>query len=185
MAEGLKGYVSTVRRAAYPDVKKFEEDRAAIEAAWPQYENDKELCRFPRFAFVRPTPDSEITSLRDAGDIAALLEDATQWKKAYLERLQYVMSRMNHHIHPRNPQTGERRPLSSCCKKGKPNVCKHGFPLDEEVTDRPLLVCECIADLKGLCKSGPRSLLGTILPERDLRLLCELIKEILMEESNI
>ena len=46
-------------------------------------------------------------------------------------------------------------------------MCKHGFPLDEEVTDRPLLVCECIADLKGLCKSGPRSLLGTILPERN------------------
>ena len=96
------------------------------------------------------------------------MEEGVRWKQQYDERLQYVQSRMNHHIHPiSNPSTGERRPLRSCCKKGAPNVCKGGFPLESEMTDETLLVCACVADMKQLCQSGPRSLLGTILPERN------------------
>ena len=75
---------------------------------------------------------------------------------------------MNHHIHPvSNPNTGERRPLRSCCKKDAPNTCKSGFPLDNEVADPTLLVCACVANMRQLCQSGPRSMLGTFLQERN------------------
>ena len=75
---------------------------------------------------------------------------------------------MDHHIHPvLNPETGERQPLHSCCKKGSPNICKSGFPLDNELTELPIFVCACIAASRNLCQSGPRSMLGTILPARN------------------
>ena len=35
------------------------------------------------------------------------------------------------------------------------------------MTDHPLLVCACVAEIKNLCQTGPRSLLGTILPARN------------------
>ena len=88
--------------------------------------------------------------------------------KLYNERLQFVQSRMNHHVHPvANAATGERRPLHSCCKKCQPKLCKAGSPLESAMIPRALVVCVCIADMFNLCKNGPRSLLGTILPERN------------------
>ena len=45
-------------------------------------------------------------------------------------------------------------------------MCKGGFPLENELTDETLQVCACIANLKQLCQSGPRSLLGIVLLER-------------------
>ena len=95
-------------------------------------------------------------------------EEGKVWKQEYERRLQYVQAHMNHHIHPVvNPATGERRPLRSCCKKGSPNVCKGDFPLIDHMTELPLLVCACVAQQRNLCHSGPRSLLGTILPKRN------------------
>ena len=86
----------------------------------------------------------------------------------YETRLQHALSRMNHHIHPVvNAETGERRPLPSCQPKGKPKQCKADFPLDNMLTDVPLFVCHCVATQKTLPTHGPRSLLGTVLPERN------------------
>ena len=39
-ATAMKAYVNFVRCAAYPDIKKFNEERAAIEKAWPTYPED-------------------------------------------------------------------------------------------------------------------------------------------------
>ena len=57
--------------------------------------------------------------------------------------------------------------MKSCCKKDQPKLCKGGFPLVDEMTDRALIVCPCIAHEKSLCRSGPRSLLGGTLPARN------------------
>ena len=75
---------------------------------------------------------------------------------------------MNHHIHPlADAVSGERRLLSSCRSKSKPNTCKGGFPLESHITEKPLLVCPCVAAVRDLCMTGPRSLVGTILPTRN------------------
>ena len=90
-----------------------------------------------------------------------------EWTEAYHKRQQHCFSRMNHHIHPLvNSATGTRRPLQSCLAKGK-QVCKYDFPLENQMTDKSLLVCRCIAEHMGLSTTGPRSFLGTVLPARN------------------
>ena len=88
------------------------------------------------------------------------------WKEHYHKRLQHVLSHMNHHIHPLNPATGERKPLKSCCRKDKPNECKGDFPLESQILEQTMIVCECLADEKGWTKTGPRSVLGGVMPYR-------------------
>ena len=72
-----------------------------------------------------------------------------------------------------DPSTGERRSLQSCrpkSKKGKKNdgqFCKSGFPLENELTEIPLIICECIAHHRNLPVRGPRSMLGDVLPARN------------------
>ena len=146
----VKNYVTNVRRAAYPSLHHFELERDSLETAWPAYALETKLCVAPDFAFTKCEPGSNCEHC--SGTEEETSKDAAQWKHSYNTRLQYVMSRKNHHIHPVvNHATGERKPLASCRKKGKPNECKSGFPLDSEMTEEPLLVCSCIADWKGLC----------------------------------
>ena len=168
-AESMKTFVSTVRCASYPDVEKFSEERKEVEEAWPAYADDRVLSKAP--GFVYECSGTSLTgtahSSPDLGN-PAWLQDGVAWKKKYDQRLQHVMSRMNHHIHPvSNAVTGERKPLKSCCKKDAPQICKGGFPLESEITDVPLIVCPCVAEARGLCTTGPRSLLGTTLPRRN------------------
>ena len=72
-----------------------------------------------------------------------------------------------------DPATGERRSLQSCRpkskkgKKGDGQFCKSGFPLESEVTEAPLIICECLAHHRNLPTRGPRSMLGEVLPARN------------------
>ena len=162
--DAIKRYVSFSRSAAYPDLAKFEAERSSIEAAWPAYVNDISLSRAPLWAFQQ----SGIPALPAEFNSKSWLEDGSQWNANYYTRLQHSMSRMNYHIHPMvNTETGERKPLTSCNPKGRPKECKGGFPLDNEVCEEALLVCECLADKMQLQTTGPKSLLGSVLPYRN------------------
>lgn len=71
-----------------------------------------------------------------------MLAEGMEWNHLYMARLQHVLSRMDHHIHPLknrddDMETGERGPLSSCTTKAKPKLCRGSFPLDDEMTDAP------------------------------------------------
>ena len=161
--EAMKNYVSFVRRATYPDVEKFMAERADIEAAWPAYATDPLLCKPPHFVSMPPEALPEII----LGG-ASWLEEGKVWSTQYFSRLQHALSRMNHHIHPViNAETGERKPLSSCVPRGKPNSCKYDFPLESHMCADGILVCSCIANELGLEQTGPRSLLGSVLPARN------------------
>ena len=94
--------------------------------------------------------------------------DGERWLGLRNQRLQHVLSHMNHHIHPlKDDGSGERRIMLGCRSKANCNVCKGGFPLDAEVTPVPLLVCRCVAQERGLPIEGRRSVLGSILPSRN------------------
>ncbi len=98
---------------------------------------------------------------------SAWLQEGAAWEKQYQERLQHTLSRMNHHIHPVvNAETGERRPLKSCTTPSKPKDCRGGFPLSNELTDESLFICPCVGHRFQLATSGPRSMLGCVLPRR-------------------
>ena len=89
------------------------------------------------------------------------------WRTIYDNRLQHVLSRMNHHIHPLNIDTGERVPLASCCRKGRIKECKSGFPLESEMLDETILVCSCLAEEYGWTKTGARSVVGGLMQRRN------------------
>ena len=111
--EMLKTYISNVRRASYPDAARFRQERTDIEAAWPEYKNEFALCRPPQTKTRSGLCPVDTIRLKSESWIS----EGEQWKKAYNGRLQFVMSRMNHHIHPIvNEDTGERRPLHSSCQ---------------------------------------------------------------------
>ena len=108
------------------------------------------------------------------------LEDAAgeEWVRQYEGRLQQALAHINHHVHPlvgpeADAATGERRSLLACRPRLKENqkpdlqACKSGFPLDNELCEAPLLICECIASARALPMSGPRSMLGDVLPRRN------------------
>ena len=139
-------------------------ERVDIEKTWFAYRADLTLSRPPAFVFA---PSCSVFAFATCVGSDDWCQEGEEWRRQYQQRLQHVQSRMNYHIHPKDSVTGQRYPLASCMSKSKPNTCKGDFPLDSQVCEEPLVVCACIAESRGLCSSGPRSLLGTILPARN------------------
>ena len=165
--DALKRFHSYVRCAQYPDVEAFLEKRAEIEKAWPAYASDTFLCGPPDYAWGSLQPTCP-RALGSDVDMEAWAQDGSSWLAKRKDRVQHVLSHMNHHIHPlKDDGSGERKLLAGCKNKNNPNVCKGGFPLDNEMTPQPLLVCHCVARERGLAISGQRSMLGAILPARN------------------
>ena len=160
--DAWKRYLDMVKRASYPDPAAFEKERDDIEKTWPAYVQDKSLSRPPDFLvrdFDANVADSNLLS-------SARLQEGATWKALYDARLQHVLSHMNHHIHPLNVESGERKPLRSCCRKDRPKECKGGFPLESELLEEAMIVCHCLAEEKGWTVTGPRSVLGGVMPLR-------------------
>ena len=165
--EALKRFHDYVRCASYPDPNEFAQKRDAIEKAWPAYAGDRVLSLAPAYAWeALRSGCSQV--LQQSVDLSTWEMDGRRWLTLRNERLQHVLSHMNHHIHLlKDDGSGERRLLAGCKSKANCNICKGGFPLDAEVTSVPLLVCRCIAQERGLPIDGRRSMLGSILPSRN------------------
>lgn len=163
----IKQYHNHVRCSKYPDLDGFNEARKNIEQSGPAFASDYALNRAPSYAWE---------SLRR--DVAQILKpgvDLSDWQKEgsrrlteHDQRLQFVMARMSHHIHPLvDGGSGERRPLSSCFSKGNNKDCKSGFSLHNQMTDEALLICPCIAQERDLPMKGPRGCIGSIMQVRN------------------
>ena len=132
---------------------------------WPSQRATRELAREAGTEPVASVDGGIANRMQAETGMAEALQqweaEGAAWKAKRETRLQHVLSHMNHHVHPLvNAETGERKPLASCQPKSRPNECKSGFPLENEVTDRAVLVCPCIAQELGLEGSGPRSRIG-------------------------
>ena len=164
--ESLKVFHDHLRCAVYPDVAKLEAERSEIERKWPAYADDTALSRAP--AYVWDALHRPVHHLLSTDSWEVWRDEGKMWLSKRASRLQHVLSHMNHHIHPLvNAATGERRPLMSCRPKNRPKECKGGFPLEKEMTERPLLICHCIAEQRGLPTTGPRSAIGSIMVSRN------------------
>ena len=123
----FKTFVSAARCASYPDLALFNRSREAIKRSWPSYVNEPALSRPPAWALFAP-------AIHKTGFMSTLdsdwLQDGLDWQNKYSVRLQDTLMRMNHHIHPLKANGKDRRPLSSCTSKAKPNSCKGDFPLN-------------------------------------------------------
>ena len=144
-AVSLKEYISYCRRATYPDLQAFEEERHTLEQAWPAYAQFKGLCKTP--ALCRQDAHHPVGA-------PAPGTDAADWVAEYESQYQGIAKRMLHHVHPLKEDGQTRRVLSSCKRKGKPSECKGGFPLDKELADQPVLVCPGIAAARELPTTG-------------------------------
>ena len=88
--EMLKTYISNVRRASYPDAARFRQERTDIEAAWPEYKKEFDLCRPPQTKTISGL--CPVDTIRQKSE--SWIIEGEQCKKAYNGRLQPVMSRM-------------------------------------------------------------------------------------------
>ena len=95
---------------------------------------------------------------------------ASSYMSAYRRSGQFVLSRTNHHWHPKDSKTGERTPLNACIakaqKKKKVKECKHGAPWTKQCTRRTKLVCAGVARKHHLKVTGQRNALGSFLIRR-------------------
>lgn len=163
-----KAFHSYVRCASLPDPIKMEDERLEVERAWPAYAQDQSLCRLPAEFWKMGREETVTHPWEDQNTTAAWQADGEKWKGLYEDRVQHTFTRMNHHIHPLNEATGERRVLKSCrAKNNKSEICKYGCPWESEMTNKPLLVCRCIAKERDLPHKGARSTLGGVLSERN------------------
>ena len=119
----------------------------------------------PQFVFQDNT-----TTMWTGSDAPTAVEDAATYMKSYRSSGQFVLSRTNHHIHPKDSKTGERCPLNACIRKGqktsKVKECKHGAPWRDQCTRRTKLVCRGVARKHHLKVSGQRNALGSFLIRR-------------------
>ena len=161
--EDFKDYQNHARCAEYSDVQAFNAERDEIEKAWPEYRDSAALCKPPALLWS-DTAAPHCNHLLVGKPVHTWISEGIRWAQRNSTRLQFVMSHMNHHIHPVSSQSGERQPLKSCRPQNRPNECKAGFPLENEMTETALLICPCIAATRGLPTRGARSRIGTILP---------------------
>ena len=137
-------------RQRYPDVENISKKQwKGMEESWPEHANTNMLCSLPSYLGASPAPSD------------TLLEEGKSWLQQYNMDLQEVMLRRQHHIHIPD-HNGHKRPLGACKRKDKPNECKHGFPLHHQLTDRPLVMCQGIANRMRLPVSGKRSAIGML-----------------------
>ena len=142
MLRRYSDYSGHVRRMVYCNHEAWEEEREAVEAAWPEYR------------------DCALMSSRPTYQLDTALEP-TAWRTAYLAAdVEELQKRKQHHVHLPTGPNGERRPLHHCQDAKDPTKCKSGFPRDTYLTDSPILICPQEAQKRGMPHKGKRSMVG-------------------------
>ena len=139
-----------------------------LEKQWRQNFKDSSndaLGYVPKFIF-----EDNGTTMWSGATVPETVDDAVSYMAAYRSSGQFVLSRTNHHIHPKDAKTGERMSLNACLakgkKRGKIKECKNGAPWREQCTDRTKLVCPGLARKHHLKVCGQRNALGSYLIRR-------------------
>ena len=96
------------------------------ERTWPEHREQRRLPALPAYL------QTEDAGLLQEGSRESLRREGRQWLASYREDLDRVTRYRQEHIHPKNHK-GERKPLTACQTKDKPNECKHGFFKDNLV----------------------------------------------------
>ena len=120
------------------------------------------LCQLPGFVFE----DNSYHLWNEGVDLPSAISDAAEYAGNYKKKVQFVMARCNHHVHPLDPKTKERVPLAACKSKKVKDKCKHKFPQTRKLTEHAKVICRGNARKYGLRPSGRRNALATILSRR-------------------
>ena len=164
----LERYMEWVSMHEHLDQPLHDRNIEDLEKQWPTYKNSSHdaLGFVPKLVW-----GDDSTTRWHGADLPASLADAADYMRKYRSSGQFVLSRTNHHIHPKDKKTGLPTPLSACVAKGqrrkKIKECKHGAPWPR--TDKTTLVCPgVVRRLKkhNLKVSGQRNALGSLLIRR-------------------
>ena len=174
--EDVKNYHEWMHQEDIFDMEQYTAYRPQVELDWkdrfsgPQHDsmsqNPLYLDENRRGVSQRPAASSS-TSL-PADDPAAQGTDAEAWHKEYLQDVQFIFSRVQHHVHKRSPTKGY-VPINACKCKGKTQklVCKANFPRPEcQCLSTSLVICGGLAKKLGLKTTGRRNALGSTLGKR-------------------
>ena len=120
------------------------------------------MCQVPSHLSAAP-PATAWTSQDVTLDEA--LAEGQAWKDAYFKDVQFIFSRVQHHVHKKT-STGY-VPLKGCLSKhGKKGACKAQFPKEKLLSRKMRVVCKGLAKKLGLRVSGRRNAFGLILGKR-------------------
>jgi hypothetical protein len=112
------------------------------------------------------TDPKTISNAVDDATTEEVLKDGRRFLKSYLQDVQFVFSRVQHHVHKKTKRGYE--PLHACRPKAKRcgATCKADFPKVKICIGEPLVVCNGLAKKFGLRVSGRRNVFGSILGKR-------------------
>lgn len=164
--ERVKNFQAWMHKEDPPVPSQHADFEGRVEQEWQQRfagsEHDS-MCSTPAYM----TDDERPTMWAAAGpSLPDALADAAVFKKAYLEDVQFIFSRVQHHVHKKTKKGYF--PLKAClskrCKKGS---CKAGFPKEAFLTEKMVVVCPGVARKIKLSRLWTRQLLGQHLGTKD------------------
>ena len=162
-ATDLKNFINHICCTTYPDVDKFEEERAELEKHFPTYAESQEHqaagqprrcgeCRLglipafvrrdasspPGVAFTQLYPTTGCTYPKRTKDVERNIQveverEAKSYKTQFLQAQQFYQSRCQYHIHKMDAKTGQRSIPNACQCKSRPRECKHEAPWIERL----------------------------------------------------
>jgi hypothetical protein len=104
-------------------------------------------------------------------DDLLIFREGMTYSAKYSNDVQFVFSRVQHHMHKLDKKSGKRVPLSACRIKGKGDKqkksCKARFPKEKQVSATVKVVCAGVAAKHDLRISGRRNALGSFLGKRN------------------
>ena len=179
----LKRFYENLCCETYPDEAALNERLDSWEKRWPQF-NERDDAqpqhtvewgehRFGRIPpFVWQDAGQDYSSLHSRNDKEAAYEELKREAQAYQAQfdraLQENMMCAQHHIHKKDPQTGERRIPKPCLSYRDGKNCKHDFPMKNKMNRKEaMLVCKGIAKQRELKMTGVRNMMGCILGRRN------------------
>ena len=94
----------------------------------------------------------------------------SRWASLADKIAQQTQQLVNHHVHPLDRATGERRLLPGCIAKDRPNECKSAYPRTGEAelfSDSNAILCPGLCKTLGVKSTGKRSKLGSTAGKRN------------------
>ena len=145
-------YSAHVMRGVYgAPSEEVDEALETLREGWPEYENDVTMVTRPAYLMKRrvETEDAET--------------EAIAWTNEYLmSDVLSLQQRKQHHVHKLDSVTGEKRPLSGCRRKDKPDLCKADFPRTTWLTEEAHVLCPCTLSTFGMPQSGRKNRIGSM-----------------------
>ena len=151
LIEGYLAYKRHVCKETYADVDLAKQRQDEIEESWPEHAESLVVVS-------RPSYQTDEAMSRE------------EWREEYTRDVQSLQELKQHHVHPKDAATGERKLLTHCTTKSYPGRCRSRFPREDEkevLAEDGVILCKALAELCGLSSKGKKNMLGCLVGPRN------------------